>query len=112
VTHAEDAEILVVAIGISARSARRAVATARAKGIRAGLFRPITLWPFPEDALRAAAAGARAVLVPEMNAGQLVLEVERLLRGTRVTGLNRYDGEAITPAEIAGRIEQIAREAP
>ncbi len=110
-SHADDADVLVVAIGISARAAQRAVAAVRAKGLRAGLFRPITLWPFPEDALRAAAAGVRAVLVPEMNAGQLVLEVERILRGTRVTGLNRYDGEPITPIEIAARIEQLAREA-
>jgi 2-oxoglutarate ferredoxin oxidoreductase subunit alpha len=69
------------------------------------------LWPFPEDALRAAAARARTVLVPEMNAGQLVLEVERVLRGARVVGLNRYDGEPITPAQIATRIEQLAQEA-
>ena len=108
-TQAEDAEVLVVAIGISARAAQRAVVAVRGKGIRAGLFRPITLWPFPEEALRATAAGARAVLVPEMNAGQLVLEVGRLLPGTRVTGLNRYDGEPITPAQIASRIEQLAR---
>jgi 2-oxoglutarate ferredoxin oxidoreductase subunit alpha len=106
-----DAEVLVVAIGISARAAKRAVAAAREQGIAAGLFRPITLWPFPEDALRAAAAGARAVLVPELNAGQLVLEVERVLRGHRVVGLNRYDGEPIAPAQIEARIGQLAREA-
>ena len=109
--HTADADVLVVAIGISARAAQRAVTAARARGIRAGLFRPITLWPFPEDALRAAAASARAVLVPEMNAGQLVLEVERVLRSQRVTGLNRYDGEPIAPAQIAARVEQLAREA-
>jgi 2-oxoglutarate ferredoxin oxidoreductase subunit alpha len=109
--HTDDAEVLVVAIGISARAAKRAVAAARARGIRAGLFRPITLWPFPEDALRAAATSARAVLVPELNAGQLVLEVERVLRGHRVTGLNRYDGEPIAPAQIEARIGQLAREA-
>jgi 2-oxoglutarate ferredoxin oxidoreductase subunit alpha len=109
--HADDADVLVVAIGISARAARRAIAEVRARGVRAGLFRPITLWPFPEDALRAAAAGARAVLVPEMNAGQLVLEVERVLRDKRVAGLHRYDGEPIAPGAIAARIEQLAREA-
>ena len=102
---------LVVAIGISARAAKRAVAAARARGIPAGLFRPITLWPFPEDALRAAAARARVVLVPELNAGQLVLEVERVLRGHRVVGLNRYDGEPIAPAQIEARIGQLAQEA-
>jgi 2-oxoglutarate ferredoxin oxidoreductase subunit alpha len=108
--HTGDAEVLVVAIGISARAAKRAVTAARAQGIAAGLFRPITLWPFPEDALRAAAARARAVLVPELNAGQLILEVERVLRGHRVVGLNRYDGEPIAPAQIGARIGQLARE--
>ena len=109
VEHTDNAEVLVVAIGISARAAKRAVAAARAGGIRAGLFRPITLWPFPEDALRAAAARARVVLVPELNAGQLVLEIERVLRGHRVVGLNRYDGEPIAPAQIETRIGQLAR---
>ncbi len=107
----DDADVVVVAIGISARSARRAVAMARERGVRAGLFRPITLWPFPEDALRAAASRARAVLVPEMNAGQLRLEVERVLRATPVSGLNRYDGEPIAPAEIAQRVGELARTA-
>jgi 2-oxoglutarate ferredoxin oxidoreductase subunit alpha len=87
------------------------VALARERGVRAGLFRPITLWPFPEEALRTAAAGVRAVLVPEMNAGQLRLEVERVLRTKPITGLNRYDGEAIAPAAIAARIEALAKEA-
>lgn len=105
-----DADILVVAIGISARAARRAVAQARARGVAAGLFRPITLWPFPEDALRTAATHARAVLVPEMNAGQLRLEVERIVRHVPVAGLNRYDGEPITPAAIAARIDTLLKE--
>jgi 2-oxoglutarate ferredoxin oxidoreductase subunit alpha len=107
----DDAEVLVVAIGISARAARRAVALARERGVRAGLFRPITLWPFPEEALRQAAARARAVLVPEMNAGQLRLEVERVLRAHTVVGLNRYDGEPIAPEAIAGRVQSLAQEA-
>lgn len=104
----EDAQVLVVAIGISARSARRAVALAREQGVKAGLFRPITLWPFPEDALRRAAASVRAVLVPEMNLGQLRLEVERVLRATPVAGLNRYDGEPIAPTAIAARLQELA----
>ncbi|MBI4293675.1 MAG: 2-oxoacid:acceptor oxidoreductase subunit alpha [Betaproteobacteria bacterium] len=106
----KDAEVLIVAIGISARSATRAVELARAKGVKAGLFRPITLWPFPEKQLREAASRARAVLVPEMNAGQLRLEVERILRGTRVEGIDRYNGEPISPSEIGARLEELARE--
>lgn len=106
----EDAEVVIVAIGISARAATRAIDIARANGVRLGLFRPITLWPFPEDALRAAAKNARAVLVPEMNAGQLSLEIERILGGARVHGIHRYDGEPIAPAEIAARAEALAKE--
>jgi len=107
--HCEDADVLVVALGISARAAARAVATCRERGVRAGLFRPITLWPFPEDALRQAAASARAVLVPELNAGQLRLEVERILGAeVAVAGLNRIDGNPIDPADIACRIVALA----
>jgi len=82
----------------------------RARGVRAGLFRPITLWPFPEQALREATATARAVLVPEMNAGQLGLEVQRILREVRVESIHRFNGEPITPAEIAERAESLAKE--
>ncbi len=106
----EDAEVLVVAIGISARSAMRAVDVCRARGMKAGLFRPITLWPFPEDALEKAAAKARTVLVPEMNAGQLRLEVERILGRERVAGITRFTGETVAPAEIAARIEALLKE--
>jgi 2-oxoglutarate ferredoxin oxidoreductase subunit alpha len=105
----EDAEVLIVAIGISARSALRAIEMLRARGIKAGLFRPITLWPFPEGPLRQAAARARVVLVPEMNTGQLRLEVERILPGGHVHGLHRFDGEPIAPAQIAARAAELSR---
>jgi 2-oxoglutarate ferredoxin oxidoreductase subunit alpha len=108
----EDAEVLIVAIGICARAARRALVQLRERGVRAGLFRPITLWPFPHDALRAAAAHARAVLVPELNTGQLRLEIERVRPAGTVHGLNRYDGEPITPAQIAARVQQLAGTTP
>jgi 2-oxoglutarate ferredoxin oxidoreductase subunit alpha len=99
--YCDDAEVLVVAYGITARAAQRAVAEARQHHIKAGLFRPITLWPFPEAPLQRAAAGAKTVLVPEMNAGQLVLEVERLCAADRrVVPLNRFDGEPIFPRQI------------
>jgi 2-oxoglutarate ferredoxin oxidoreductase subunit alpha len=105
----DDAEVLIVAIGISARAATRAVEMCRARGVRAGLFRPITLWPFPENALREAAAKARAVLVPEMNAGQLSLEVGRILGAKKVDAIHRFNGEPITPEEIAERAEALAK---
>jgi 2-oxoglutarate ferredoxin oxidoreductase subunit alpha len=106
----EDAEVLVVALGISARAAARALAACRNQGVCAGLFRPVTLWPFPEDALRRAAARAHTVLVPELNAGQLRLEVERILGGeVAVAGLNRVNGNPIDPADIAQCIAALAQ---
>jgi len=104
----DDAEILVVAFGITARSSERAVNIARERGIKAGLMRPVTLWPFPERKLKELAGRASHVLVPEMNAGQLILEIERLCPDTTtVTGINRFDGESIHPDEILARIEEI-----
>jgi 2-oxoglutarate ferredoxin oxidoreductase subunit alpha len=105
----DDAQIIVVAYGITARAARRAVRLARERGIAAGLFRPITLWPFPEQQFREQVTGASAVLVPEMNAGQLSLEIERFCPdATKLQTLNRIDGEAISPAQILEQIEELA----
>ena len=104
----QDAEVLVVAYGITARSALRAVREAREQGIRAGLFRPITIWPFPERAFREVAERAAAVLVPEMSAGQLCLEVERhCAPDGGVERLGRIDGEPIAPAEILERVREL-----
>jgi len=107
----DDADVVIVAIGISARAATRAVELCRAQGARVGLFRPITLWPFPQAALRQVTERARAVLVPEMNAGQLCLEVERVLGGKPVEGLHLFSGDAITPVEIAARATALTQEA-
>ena len=103
----DDAEVLVVAYGVTARAARRAVRQARAQGLRAGLFRPVTLWPFPDQALRTATANAHTVLVPEMNAGQLCLEAERICAGIPVVRLNRIDGEPITPQQVEDRLNEL-----
>ena len=105
----DDAEVLVVAFGITARAAQRAVKTARSNGINAGLFRPITLWPFPEEPFVEIASKARSIIVAEMNAGQLSLEIERLCGGDRIARINRIDGEPIEPGEVLGKIEEQAR---
>lgn len=73
----EDAEIIVCAYGITSRVARRAVQQARDEGIRAGFLRLITVWPFPEDRVRELASQVKAFVVPEINYGQMVLEIER-----------------------------------
>lgn len=104
----EDAEIVVVAYGSTARVALRAVRQARADGVKAGLIRLITLWPFPEEAVFEAASRARAILVPEMNMGQMALEVERVVKGRApVHRLTRVDGELITPNEVLSKIKEV-----
>ncbi|PZM96669.1 MAG: hypothetical protein DIU79_04470, partial [Actinobacteria bacterium] len=73
--HVEDAEALVVAFGSAAKFVEYVVAELRAEGHRIGWFRPVTLWPFPGEALAKATAGARRVLVFELNAGQMLDDV-------------------------------------
>jgi 2-oxoglutarate ferredoxin oxidoreductase subunit alpha len=105
----DDADILVVAYGITSRAARSAIKTARSEGLKVGMFRPITLWPFPAEALRGALVGVKSLLVPEMNAGQLIQEIERYHpAGHKVQGLNRIDGETITPDQILKKIRELA----
>jgi 2-oxoglutarate ferredoxin oxidoreductase subunit alpha len=100
-----DAEILVVAYGSVARAARRAVKEARARGIKAGLLQLITLWPFPRRLLEPLLRKVRAVLVPELNMGQMAREVKRVNQGlARVETLNRIDGRLITPDEMLQRL--------
>ena len=77
----EDAEVVVCAYGITSRVARRAVQQARQEGIRAGLLRMITVWPFAEERVRELARQVKAFVVPEINYGQIVLEVERCACG-------------------------------
>jgi 2-oxoglutarate ferredoxin oxidoreductase subunit alpha len=102
---AAEAEILVVAYGSVARSARRAVREAREQGIKAGLVQLVTLWPFPRRLLEPRLRRVRAVLVPELNMGQVSREVKRINQGvTRVETLNRIDGGLITPGEILARL--------
>lgn len=102
----EDAEIIVIAYGATSRSAKSAVNMARENGIKAGLFRPVTIWPFPAKEVKALCRQANAVIVPELNLGQLIGEVERVARGdTAVVGINRVTGEMITPDEILGVIK-------
>jgi len=106
----DDADVVVVAFGIVARAARRAMAVARAAGIRAGLFRPRTLWPFPDRELADLAREGKNLLVAEMNMGQIVREVERAAAGrATVAGRHRADGQPLTPDDILAGIETLAR---
>ncbi|MDO4541223.1 MAG: 2-oxoacid:acceptor oxidoreductase subunit alpha [Bacillota bacterium] len=108
--YTEDAESLILSYGGSARAAREAVEMLRAKGQKVGLFRPISIWPFPEKALQALASKVSSILVVEMNAGQLGHEVERVVAGkTKVDGLYVIDGEIMTPDEIINKWQEVAK---
>lgn len=97
----DDADIVVTAFGASARVARSAVNAARAQGIKAGLFRPITLWPFPVDALEATVPQAKAYLDVEMNMGQMIEDVQLVVSGRRpVEFFGRTGGVIPTPDEV------------
>ena len=101
----DDAEVLVIAYGVMARSARHAVRYARKRGRRVGFLKLKTLWPFPEEVVAEAAARVDRVIVPELNLGQLVLEVERVVGREKVHRINRATGELIQPEEILRSIE-------
>ena len=101
----EDADTVIVAFGSVARSAIAAVEMARKEGIKLGIFRPITLWPFPDEPLKKAISPLQRVIVAEMNMGQLKGEVEKALRRD-VEGLNKVDGTPISPAEILEKVKE------
>jgi len=105
----EDARIVVVAYGCTARSAREAVRMAREKGILAGFLQLLTIWPFPEKRIRdLAAGGVEGFVVPEINYGQVVHEVERCAGGREVLFLGRMGGAVHTPEMILEAIEELA----
>jgi 2-oxoglutarate ferredoxin oxidoreductase subunit alpha len=106
----EDAEVIVVAYGITSRVALRALQMARAEGIRAGLHRPIVVWPFPEKRLRAFADKVKAFVVVEMNYGQMFYEVERCVAGKARTVLVDHGGGTVhNPEDVLKAIREVAR---
>ncbi len=105
----EDAEVVVFAYGSVSRAAHQAVREVREKGLKAGLLRPRTLWPFPEREVHALGGRARAVIVPELNLGQMAHEVEWALRGTcPVVPVGQVNGQALKPSQIREAIEKAA----
>ena len=104
----DDAEVLVFAYGSTSRSARYAVNELREEGIKAGLFRPITLWPFPEKRVAELGNKVKAIVVPEMNLGQMNLEVERVVKGAcPVLHLGRVDGDPLNPGQIMDKVKEV-----
>ena len=106
----EDAEICVVAFGIAARVSKNAIVEARKKGIKVGLIRPITLWPFPKAVLNAAADKVKAFLSVELSMGQMIEDVELATRCKKPVHLcNRVGGMIMSPAEVLAKIEAIEK---
>jgi 2-oxoglutarate ferredoxin oxidoreductase subunit alpha len=104
----DDAEYLIIAFGTVGRIAQSAVRQARAAGMKTGLFRPITLWPFPEKELEAAMSAVRGVLVVEMNAGQMVEDVRAIAKGrVPVQFLGRMGGAVPLPDDILAALDQL-----
>lgn len=106
---AEDADIVLVAFGATSRICRSAVSAARNEGIKAGLVRPITLWPYPDETIKATIPTAKAYLTVEMNMGQMVDDVRLAVNGERpVEFYGRTGGVIPTPGEVLGKIREMA----
>jgi 2-oxoglutarate ferredoxin oxidoreductase subunit alpha len=110
VSGASGCDIMVLTYGGTARTVNAAVKLAAESGLKVGVFRPITIWPFPEKALKSCVAEnkIKKVLVAELNYGQLSLEVERVLKGDAgVWHIGKVDGDVLYPGEVLNKIKEV-----
>ncbi len=106
----DDAEVVVVSYGISARSSQQAVANARKEGIKAGLIKLETVWPFPAELIRSVAPKVGGMIMAEINGGQMVLELERTAGGAcPVSLVSNFGGTILHPYLIANAISKMAK---
>jgi 2-oxoglutarate/2-oxoacid ferredoxin oxidoreductase subunit alpha len=106
----DHADVVVVSYGITSRVAQRAIEMARQRGLRVGKLRLITCWPFPEERIRTLAARVKALVVPELNLGQMVREVERASGGlARTFGVSHAGGSVHHPEDILRVIVEASR---
>lgn len=104
----DDAEYMILAYGGTARTAKAVVKSLREEGVKVGLFRPITLWPFPEKKLLEYTGKIKDILVTELNYGQLKLEVERVVKSAcSVRFYGKANGEIITPKELTDIFKEV-----
>jgi len=107
---ATDADVVVFAHGSNVRTAVRACTLAKERGVKAGVFKANTLWPFPYTQVEQATRKAKGVLVPELNSGQIIGEVDRACKGhAPVVGLTKVDGTLITVNEVLVSIMEISQ---
>jgi 2-oxoglutarate ferredoxin oxidoreductase subunit alpha len=105
----KDDDIIVLSYGSTVRSAISAVNDAREKDLNAGWIKLKTIWPFPEEIVKDLAEKADTIIVPELNRGQLIREVERHVKGKAdVIGINRDDGTLIKPEDVLAEIEEVS----
>jgi len=106
----DDADVLFFAYGSSARAAKGAVNLARKEGIKAGLLRPIVIWPFPRSVVARAARRAKHIIVPELNLGQIIGEVERAAQGAAmVHGMSKVSSELFSPGELLEEVRRLVK---
>ncbi len=104
----DDDEIIVLAYGSTMRSAINAINQAREAGIKAGWIKLKTIWPFPVDYIKEVGRRAKALIIPELNRGQIIKEVrENVFGNAEVHGINKYDGTLIKPEEILNMIQEV-----
>ena len=107
----EDVDVLLVAYGTASRIARTAMRQAREKGLKVGLFRPITVWPFPNDALKETATKAKSIVVVEMSAGQMLFDVKIALEGTKpISFVGEMGGIIPSTDQILAEIEKVGEQ--
>ena len=103
----DDADFMIVAFGSAARISEKAVEIAREEGIKAGLFRPITLWPYPSKQIMEMSKGKKGILVVEINAGQMVQDVRLAVNGSiKVEHFGRLGGIVPDPEEIVNALKE------
>jgi 2-oxoglutarate ferredoxin oxidoreductase subunit alpha len=103
----DDAEVCIIAYGSIALGAFEAVQKLRSEGIKAGLFRPITLWPSPADKIKSYTDKIKNVLCVELNIRQYTEEIERVSGRRDLEGLYKVNGRAIAPAEIVAKVKEV-----
>ena len=112
----QDAKIAIFAAGITSRAAKEAVVMARKKGIKVGMMRPLTIWPFPDALVKKYLGDKKAIIVPELNQGQLSMELKRVMGGIwnydtrktkKIEEIHRTDGLLITPDQILQSIMEV-----
>lgn len=106
----EDAEYVIITFGISTRPALAAMEIARHESKKVGVLQLVTVWPFADDEVKEVCRKAKGVIVPEMNLGQIIREIERVNdRNIPIVGVNKVNSKAITPYEILEGIEEVEK---